>query len=171
MATRVKKAAKTAKTREEIEGVMSDYATAESKYQKLTASMELAITAIRDKNEAELTELKSMINEKVDDLQLFAETNPDLFEKVKSLDMVHGSIGFRTGTPKLKLLRKLTLKDVLILIKKKLPNYIRVKVELSKDKLISDREKKEVNKHFDYCGIEVVQEETFFVELKKEGAE
>lgn len=169
--TRVKKQVKPAKSQEEIEIVISEYATADAKYKKIIATIEQTITALREKHEDELIDLKTTIQEKVEDLQTYATANPDLFKDKKSVDLVHGSIGFRTGTHKLQTLRKLKWDDVLPLIKKKLPTYVRVKEELAKDKLIADRDDKKVSKYFDYCGIEVVQDETFFVELKKEGAE
>jgi phage host-nuclease inhibitor protein Gam len=167
--SRVSKPAKVAKSLEEIEGVMSQLAKDDARLQKINASMDEAITAIRKKNEAEIASLTASIETGHEDLETFATANKDLFKTSKTKDFPHGSIGYRTGTPKVKQLRKLTLQQVLELCKKKLKPYVRVKEELDKQKLIADRDNKDVKKHLDYCGIEIVQEETFFVDLKKEG--
>jgi Bacteriophage Mu Gam like protein len=85
--------------------------------------------------------------------------------------MAHGLIGFRTGTPKLKTLKKFTWGAVTEQLKSYLPEYVRTVEEPAKDKLLADRDNEEVNTLFKKCGIEVAQDETFFVELKKEGVE
>ena len=94
--------------------------------------------------------------------------------------MTHGVIGFRTGTPKLKLLKGFTWASALQLVKKFLPGYVRQTEEVAKDKLLADRELSEVSfgdavktlkpmkEAMDDCGIQVVQDETFFVEPKSE---
>lgn len=59
-------------------------------------------------------------------------------------------------------------KYVLQLLKKFGKDYIRTAPEVAKDKLLADREDKKCQKVMTDCGIEVVQDETFFVEPKKE---
>jgi len=46
-----------------------------------------------------------------------------------------------------------------------------VKEEPAKDLLLADREIPEVAAEFEKCGIEVVQDESFFIDLKKEEQE
>ena len=123
-----------------------------------------------------------------DVLQAYAtENQAELFAKKKSLDMAHGVIGFRTGTPKLKTLKGFTWASALQLAKKFLPiTYIRQTEEIAKDRLLADRDLDEVavydtptgddrtatmREAMAVCGIQVVQEETFFVEPKKEDDE
>jgi len=116
-------------------------------------------------------------------LQSFAtENQAELFTKKKSLDMAHGTIGFRTGTPKLKTLKGFTWASALTLVKKFMPGYVRTNEEIAKDKLLADREleavefienditKKQVpmGTAMAECGIMVTQDETFYVEPKKE---
>ena len=55
------------------------------------------------------------------------------------------------------------------LCKELLPSYIRISEELAKDKLLADRELPKVAEYFPKIGVQVVQEETFYVEPKKEG--
>jgi phage host-nuclease inhibitor protein Gam len=88
--------------------------------------------------------------------------------KKKSVDGSHGTIGFRTGTPKLKMLKGFTWNAVTNLLGEFLPGYVRTTTEAAKDKLLADRNNPEVAELFPKVGISVVQDEAFFVELKKE---
>ena len=96
------------------------------------------------------------------------ENKDALFSKKKSLESAHGVIGFRTGNPKLKNLKGYTWASVTNLAKEFLPEYIRITEELAKDKLLADREVPEVAELFPKIGVTVVQEESFYVEPKKE---
>ena len=82
--------------------------------------------------------------------------------------MVHGIIGFRTGTPKLKTLKGFTWASALQLVREFLPGYIRTTEEITKDKLLADRDAENMFDNMARCGITVVQDETFYVEPKKE---
>lgn len=53
-------------------------------------------------------------------------------------------------------------------MKEFLPGYVRQTEEIAKDKLLADRDVEEVSGKMSKCGIQVVQEETFYVEPKKE---
>jgi len=166
--TREKKPVLQVKTVEQAELVMAKYAIADAKAAQITAKMDVELTKIREKYAEELIALKDEKDEQLDELHFFAEGNAQLFDKKKSLQMAHGVIGFRTGTPKLKTLKKFTWGAVVEMLKEKLPDYVRTVDEPAKDKLLADRDIEEVSKHFAKCGIEVAQDETFYVELKKE---
>lgn len=156
-------------TSEQVESALSEFSQADSRVQKITAEMELKITAIRDRHAEELAELQKKKDDSVEILQAFATENKEsLFSKTKSYKSAHGIFGFRTGTPKIKQLRGFTKESVLTLVKTLLPNYIRTTEELAKDKLLADREKEEVAELLPKCGMAVVQDETFYVEPKKE---
>jgi phage host-nuclease inhibitor protein Gam len=49
-----------------------------------------------------------------------------------------------------------------------LPDYIRTTDEIAKDKLLADREADGMSGKMAQCGITVTQDETFYVEPKKE---
>jgi phage host-nuclease inhibitor protein Gam len=99
-----------------------------------------------------------------------SEKKNEFFSKKKSMEMVHGVIGFRIGTPKLKTMKGFTWGAVTNLLKEFLPAYVRTSEEPAKDKLLADREVEEVIALFPKVGIFVDQDETFFVEPKKEEA-
>lgn len=156
-------------TSEQMEQAFADYARADARQQKITAEMDVAMTKIREKWQDELTRLAETKDNAFDILQAYAMENRDeLFSKRKSLETTHGTLGFRTGTPTLKTRKGFTWASVLEMLKEFLPNYVRTKEEPAKDKLLADREDEEVAALFPKVGVVVVQDETFFVEPKKE---
>ena len=154
-------------TPEEANAIFAMYAEADAKLAKIQAEKDLAITKIREKyqdKEVQLIETKDKSFEK---LQHYAMCNPDLFKVKKSIELPHGKIGFRTGTPKLKCLFK-KWDDALSKVKEMLPTYVRVKEELDKEGLLANKDNEEVARLFPLCGVKVEQDESFFVEAKKE---
>lgn len=185
MGKREKKVIITGVTREAADEAFAVYAKAAAQSAKITADIELQCAKIREKYALRLAELDDEKTRAFDTLQSFAtENQAELFTKKKSLEMAHGVIGFRTGTPKLKTLKGFTWASALQLAKKFLPfTYIRQTEEIAKDKLLADRDLKEVAVYdtptcdprvvtmleaMAACGIQVVQEEAFYVEPKKE---
>lgn len=166
---RTKKTVVTQVTREQVEQAFAEFAAADAKFQNLTSKMDLEITQIREKYADRLAELGEVKARSFDVMQSFAvENKEELFARRKSMESAHGVFGFRTGTPKLKNLRGFTWAAVTNLVKELLPDYIRVSEELAKDRLLADREKAEVAELFPRIGVQVVQDETFYVEPKKE---
>lgn len=167
--TREKKTVYTGISSEQMEQAFADYAKADARQQKITAEMDVAMTKIREKWQDELAKLAETKDNAFDVMQAYAMENRDeLFSKRKSLETTHGTIGFRTGTPKLKTLKGFTWASVVNMLKEFLPGYVRTSEEANKEKLLADRESEEVVALFPKVGITVVQDETFFVEPKKE---
>ena len=172
MAKREKKVIITGVTRESADEAFAAYAKADAQSAKITADIELQCAKIREKYASKLAELDAEKTQAFDTLQSYAtENQAELFSKKKSLDMAHGTIGFRTGTPKLKTLKGFTWASALQLVKEFLPDYIRQTEEIAKDKLLADRDTEDMKPQMNKCGIQVVQDETFYVEPKKEDAE
>lgn len=181
MATRKKKTIITGVTREAADEAFATYAKADANINKINAEIELACAKIREKYAEKLATLTDEREQAFDTLQSFAtENQAELFTKKKSLEMAHGTIGFRTGTPKLKTLKGFTWEAAKTLVKKLLPDYIRTTEEIAKDKMLADRDSqqmregdplgpgKPMSEAMAECGIQVVQDETFYVEPKKE---
>ena len=172
MAKRAKKVVHSGITSEQMEAAFSEYAAADARLAKINAEMDVQITRIRDKRAEEIAKLTETRDKSFEVVQAFAlENREELFAKKKSMDCAHGTFGFRTGTPKLKTRRGFTWAATLELLKEFLPAYVRTKEEPAKDKLLADRELAETVAEFERCGLEVVQDETFFIELKKEEVE
>lgn len=171
-------------SREQADEAFASYAKAEARINKIQADIELQCAKAREKYQNELAVLTAERDKSFDVLHVFATENQSgLFTKKKSLEMAHGTIGFRTGTPKLKTLKGFTWASALELVKAFLPSgYIRQTVEIAKDKLLADRDLEDVKvteaglmeqevpmkDAMAKCGIQVVQDETFYVEPKKE---
>lgn len=182
MANRKKKTIITGVTREAADEAFATFAKADAQCNKINADIELACAKIREKWADKLTVLQAERDAAFDTLQAFATEHPELFTKKKSLYMAHGTIGFRTGTPKLKTLKGFTWEAAKTLVKKLLPDYIRTTEEIAKDKMLADRDSqqmregdplgpgKPMSEAMAECGIQVVQDETFYVEPKKEDA-
>ena len=183
MATRQKKTLIQGITAEQANDAFANYAKADAQMQKINADIELQCAKIREKHSDELTRLSEEKEKAFDTLQAYAvENQAELFTKKKSLDMTHGTIGFRTGTPKLKTLKGFTWASALQLVKEFLPGYVRQTEEIAKDKLLADRDSdvmvagdplgpgKPMREQMAKCGIAVTQDETFYVEPKKEEA-
>lgn len=167
--TREKKTVYSGVKQEEMELAFADYARADARIQKINATMDIEMTRIREKYQDELGKLAETKEKSFDIMQAYALENRDeLFSKRKSLETTHGTMGFRTGTPKLKTLKGFTWGAVVNLLKEFLPGYVRTSEEANKEKLLADRESEEVTALFPKVGITVVQDETFFVEPKKE---
>lgn len=184
MATRQKKTLIQGITTEQANDAFAQYAKADAQIQKINAEIELQCAKIREKKADELTRLDAEREQAFGTLQAYAvENQAELFTKKKSLEMAHGTIGFRTGTPKLKTLKGFTWASALNLVREFLPGYVRTTDEIAKDKLLADRDCRyiEIDDPTDtmgtpmlekmaQCGITVVQDETFYVEPKKEEA-
>ena len=169
MGTRKKKVIITGVNREQADEAFATYAKSDAQVQKINADIELQCAKIREKYADKLATLTEEKDKAFDTLQAFAtENQAELFSKKKSLDMAHGTIGFRTGTPKLKTLKGFTWASALELVKEFLPDYVRQTWDIAKDKLLADRDAEEMLSRMAKCGMQVVQDEAFYVEPKKE---
>ena len=130
--------------------------------------MDIKINKIKERYRGEINTIEAEMAEQFDTLEHYAKTNETLFEKKKSIPMLHGKIGFRTGTPKLKTRRGFTWAAALELTLKQLPDFIRVKQDVDREQIIANREADGMADKIHDCGMEVVQDETFFVEPSEE---
>lgn len=169
MSSRTKKTMLTESiTMDEAAGIMANYARIDASIRKINAEQDLAIAKIREKHQDKLAQLGNEKQEAVEKLEFFARNSPELFTKRKSFEFSHGVIGMRTGTPALKTLKGFTWASVLNLTKSLLPEYIRTKEEVDKERMIMDRELEIVAQKMKEVGVQVVQEESFYVEAKVE---
>lgn len=168
MTKREKKVVVAGISRDEMEESLGKYAAADARISSINSKMDEEFTKIREKNADVLAKAEQDKAEAFERVQVFATENPDLFAKRKSIETTHGTIGFRTGTPKLKTKKGFTWASVLELLKSFGSQFVRSTEEVAKDKLLADRDNEETAKVMDKCGILVVQDEAFYIELKKE---
>lgn len=144
---------------------------------QMTIQRNLLLLAIEEDRRAlesrftiELEATAKEIELRSESLRVWSESNPEEFNGRKSLEMLHGVVGWRVGNPTLKTIPGKTWDQVLDAIKDVCPEYIRTSVELNKQAILADREVIGVDK-LRLLGMRVVQAEPFFVEPKLEESE
>jgi phage host-nuclease inhibitor protein Gam len=151
---------------EQAQEASARYAEIAARLGSIEAQMNERINSIRDEFQDELIYLTREKEKQFEVLEMYAKEQKDNWGKRKSLDLLHSVIGFRTGTPKVTKDKKFTWEGVLELVKEKFPSLVRVKCELDKEAIISMREDAAFLNLQNACYVDVVQEETFFVEAK-----
>lgn len=160
---RIKTQSPTITTREEAEAAMNLLAEAEAAKRRLSAELDSQILGLKDQYAPLLSAREAEIKLQFTALRAWAEAHPQEFGKKKSLQLLAGVLGFRTGTPKLALLSKAWNWDkVLAAALVYLPNFIRQKPELDKEQILAQRD--ELEPVFHRVGVKVVQDESFYVE-------
>lgn len=166
MSTRIKLPS-TIISRTRAEELLGEIATLKLEERDQKTAMDRGITSIKEQYEVSLVALGKQIEEKTAILESWAAANPGEFPKGrKSIELLHGIIGYRTGTPKLKLLAKRTWDIVLEALKStQLRSFVRTKEEVNKEGLLSSYAQGTINDDdLREIGCKVVQDETFFVE-------
>jgi phage host-nuclease inhibitor protein Gam len=169
--TRIKISLPMITTRDEAEAVMNDLALAVNKQRKIAARRDNAILKINDEYATDLADCETTITAKSDTLRAWAESQPEVFPKGrKSLTLLAGTLGFRTGTPKLAVLSRAWNWDKVLAMLQSLKHsaYIRTKTEVDKDAILGahsqSTDKPATEKGFATFGCKVIQEESFFVD-------
>jgi phage host-nuclease inhibitor protein Gam len=133
---------------------------------KQQIELDQAITKLREGYELIFTDLDQQLALKTESARAWAEANPAEFRGLKSLDLTHAVIGFRTGQPQLKPLRGQTWASILDLVKIRLgAKWLRIKEEVNREKIIADR-KMITNDGLTALGLKIVQDESFYIEPK-----
>lgn len=166
MKTRLKIKLNLIATRDEAEAVMNELARTANQQRKLIAMRDAAVLGINQRFETDLAACEATLAEKTDTLRAWAESHPEEFPKDrKSIEMLSGILGFRTGTPKLSLLNRAWNWDkVTEAVQRLLPNFIRNRPEVDKEAILGQRD--ELAEFLPRVGVKVVQAESFFVEPK-----
>lgn len=128
------------KTFEDINRALFELAKLKSKVTEKEAKMNNKINAIKEKFDADTLEDREKIKAYEVGIQEFCKLNKNEFDKTRVKKLTFGSVGYRTGTPKVRLLnRKYNWKTVLELVSTVLKGkYIRTKKEVDKEKILSD---------------------------------
>lgn len=156
-------------TREDVEAAVRELCLASVRLDERLALLNLELAAARERHEADLSALTQTVDEQTDLVRAWADAHPEEFATRKSLVMVHGTLGYRTGTPALKPVKGVTWDRVLALLKMNLPHYIRIKEDVDREAILADRETLGAE-NLKTLGLRVEQQERFFVEPNKEAA-
>lgn len=144
------------------------FAQCNNKLKKIEAKMNGEIDKVKSRYQDEITALKVDMEEPLEMLEAYALQQKESWGKRKSFELLHTTIGFRTGTPKVTKDKKFTWDAVTELVSKLFPNLIRTKPELDKETIIAMRDQDGFRELKESCYIDVVQDETFFVAPKEE---
>lgn len=154
---------------EELEQVFGEYAASVLELATLSVELERRLQQARTEFEDEMALAKEDCDGLFADIQSFGVLHPELFKDKKSLDLVHGTIGFRTGTPAIKLLAGVKTEHAVQLASKLLPTCIRIKAELDKDALLARFASGELPAaKLAEVGLQVERKEVFYADVKNE---
>lgn len=155
-------------TREQMERLVGEICILTIKNDEEHTHMDRDLTVVRERYEPRLLDLQEKLENLMASAQDWAINHPEEFATKKSVAMVHGTVGFRTGNWKLKPLSGWTWDKVLKAVTAYLPKYIRTKIEVDREQLIADRETL-TPAGFKKIGLTALQDETFYVEPNREG--
>ncbi len=155
-------------TATEFEEAMKRYAFIEHREAEINKEVETEVNELLEKYQDELGCLAQGKAIAFDKVQAYCISNKEtLFGKRRSIGTIDAIAGFRLGTPRLKTAKGANWNKVLMELKEKLPDYIRTVEEPAKDLLLADRHKEHVAPLLVQIGVQVVQDELFYIETKK----
>ena len=166
--SRIKVKLPTIATRDEAEAAMNELAVSANTLRYVISVRDGRVLEINDMFAPDIADHEQHIKERTDALRAWAEASPEQFPKgIKSLALTAGTLGFRTGTPKLALLsRAWNWEKVLAAAQRLIPAFIRSKPELDKEAILGQRDEEPLQYAIKACGMKVVQDESFFIEPK-----
>ncbi|ACB76666.1 host-nuclease inhibitor Gam family protein [Opitutus terrae] len=165
---RIKLTSPVISTRAEAERVLGDIAASTAALNAAKAKLDQRLTSIRQEHEGTIDQLAKRIEALSGLLQQWAEASPEEFGGKKSIDFIHGTLGFRTGMPKLKTLAGWTWDKVLGALDAA-NHFVRIKREVDKEGVLMAYGRGELDDaELRGAGMRVVQDESFFVEPKLE---
>lgn len=162
MKKRLKLSAPPIKTREEMERLVGEIRALTIHNDELTVRRDTERADVDRNYEEPLTAISEALDAKLVLAQDWAEHNPAEFGKLKSIEFVNGVVGFRTGQPKLVKLAGWTWEKILEAVARVLPDYVRVKQEVDRERILADRET--LTPLLKEIGVKVEQDEAFYVE-------
>ena len=166
-ATRTAKKVISTASKDDAETAMATVARVNSNLKRLEAEKELEVQKLDEKYRERLEKLAEEKKEPMEILEVFAKADAKNWEN-KSYDLTHGTIGFRTATPKVETGKGFTWKAVTTLLKENYPFLIRTKEEADREAIIALRDDERFGEVCKKCHLDVVQDETFFVKTKEE---
>lgn len=155
----------TIKTREQAESCLAEIRELTIQRNQLQLRLETERKALDDQYGPDIQEADTRINGLSELLRGWAEANLAEFGKRRSLELIHGELGWRVGMPKLVKRAKLTWEAMVDKVKSILGHaYIRSKDEVDRATIIRAHEDGVIDAaQLRQCGLEVSQDDTFFV--------
>lgn len=163
----------TIENREELESAMGEYARYQTELLTLEAEMNQRIHDIKAEYEERVAGLSEAADGLVEDMNNWACLNATEFGNKKSIELLHGVIGFRTGTPCVRVRRGMQEEQLVKQLQATAHgDLLRTKIELDKQAVLAAVSHPErgakTAKELAGLGIQVSQTERFFAEAKIE---
>ncbi len=157
-------------TIEKVDAKLLELGTVKVRISKKEASMNSQMQKIRESFDKETQDDRAKADLIEKEIEQFCMINKMKFDKQRTLELTHGSIGFRTSPPKVnQLSKKYSVATTLELLKRLFPKYIRTKAEADKETILADYSAKEINdEQLASVGLRVDQDERFVCEPKWE---
>lgn len=157
---------------DDLEQAVETYAVTSHNLAEIEAVMSQEIDAVRSRYVAEITRLKASMEATLDDVASWASLHPECFRSRKSIDLVHGTIGYRTSTPRCTL-RRGTDEHALATTMRDDPEasrYVRIALEIDRQGIIArtSMDADAAQMLADRYGIRVTQSERFYIDPKGE---
>lgn len=147
---------------------MARYAQAGLRGLEINKAIEAEITEIKERYEHQLQCVAHSRNTAFETVRTYCTTNKkSLFGKRRSMGTPFGIVGFRLGSPRLQTPKGNSWAHIMEQLKELLPGYIRTVEEPAKDLLLADRNKEPVARVLMQLGIEIVQEDQFYINDKQ----
>lgn len=159
---------------EDVDKKLLELSKHESFIAKKEAAMNEKLQNIKQKFDEETADARAQKTLIEQEIEAFCMQNKSEFLKQRAKKLIHGTIGFRTHTPKVNQLnRKYTVKTTIELLKKIFnTTYIRLKEEIDKEKILSDYSAQVLDDDkLAGVGLRVDQDESFFTEVDWEAIE
>ena len=128
------------RSREEMERLVGELCDLTIRHDAMKVAMDEELSAVRERYEVGLNAMRESLDDKLAVARDWSEENQSQFGDRKSIEMTHGTIGFRTGTPKLKTLPGWTWDRVLDFLRFHFPDFVRHKEEPDKEVIIANRD-------------------------------
>jgi phage host-nuclease inhibitor protein Gam len=155
-------------TRADAENVLGELAKVKAEHALHTNTLTLAMQDARAQFEPAIEKANASIKALVMALEMWASQNPNEFGDKKSIDMLHGTVGFRIGQRALKLRARMKWDDVLERLRAfKRGKYVRTTEDVDKKAILSDEAAGELNTaDMTTIGVRVDQAESFYTDTK-----
>jgi phage host-nuclease inhibitor protein Gam len=162
-------------SREAMDMVVTEVINIKLEIEKQKAAMEQEVLEVQAKHQVKINELAAQLPAKEAGVQIYCQRNREvLFPLKKSLDMPVGEVGFELNPFKVEKRRSKETWDEVVTRMLTLDwgkDYVReADPEVDKQALITDR-KKLTDEQLKEAGIDIVQEEQFFIRPKSKVVE
>jgi len=162
----------TLKTFEEVDQALLNLGKQEVFLQREEARLNQEIQKLREASEKMTEEARKEKLALETDIELFCDEHRDEFEKPRTRELMHGTVGFRTTPPKVALLnRQHNWATVLELLKRMKwgARYLREIFEVDKERILADVAMKEISDaKLAAAGMKIAQSDDFIYEIKWE---